>query len=335
MKPAIINSLYSMTLPVSDVSRTVRFYRDVLGMSPRGEEGIEQEGLLMTLGEMSLKPVSASLPIHPVTMVFRVAPQNLMSIMVKMERHGINISGPEDQGDRQVLSLQDPDGHRMDFAAFCSREELSLSVPVSVKPKGRHQPDRWEDIYSRNPAHKMPWYAEKLDMELEYLLPLYAPLPGRLVELGCGHGLQSARLAAIGYDVTGIDVADSAVEHANRAFAPWNRRLSFRAADVSRSLSGLGPFDYGFDRGCFHSLPVEDREEYVQHIGEILKPGGILFVKVFSNEEPGEWGPFRFSENEIKDIFASRFRVLRQDKASFNGTLSPCRKGIMSVLKRC
>lgn len=43
----------------------------------------------------------------------------------------------------------------------------------------------------------------------------HAPRGGRLLELGCGAGNVSVRMAALGYDVTGVDIAPAAVAWAN------------------------------------------------------------------------------------------------------------------------
>ena len=45
---------------------------------------------------------------------------------------------------------------------------------------------------------------------------------------------------------------------------------------MSTRLAGL--FDLIFDRGCFHVLAPERREEYVSTVAGLMKPGGYLFL---------------------------------------------------------
>jgi hypothetical protein len=38
-------------------------------------------------------------------------------------------------------------------------------------------------------------------------------------------------------------------------------------------------FNYVFDRGCFHVLPIEKRPVYIKEIKRILNDNGRLFLK--------------------------------------------------------
>ena len=51
-------------------------------------------------------------------------------------------------------------------------------------------------------------------------------------------------------------------------------------------------------------LGDDDRRRYVNGLASVLKPVARLFLLCFSDEEPGEKGPRRVSEKEIRDEFA-------------------------------
>ncbi|HYV52169.1 MAG TPA: hypothetical protein VE971_02645 [Candidatus Eisenbacteria bacterium] len=50
---------------------------------------------------------------------------------------------------------------------------------------------------------------------------------------------------------------------------------------------------------CYDS---RDRKEYINKIKRILKDNGILFLKCFSDKEPMDEGPYKFSQDEIRDL---------------------------------
>jgi hypothetical protein len=68
-------------------------------------------------------------------------------------------------------------------------------------------------------------------------------------------------------------------------------------------------FDYVFDRGCFHVLPIEKRPLYIREIKRILDDNGTLFLKCFSIKEPRQEGPYKFSEAEIRQLFRNEFVI--------------------------
>jgi hypothetical protein len=58
-----------------------------------------------------------------------------------------------------------------------------------------------------------------------------------------------------------------------------------------------------FDRGCFHVLPDNMRLKYIIEVNRLLKYHGLLFLKCFTNNEPRQENPYKFSEDEIRDLF--------------------------------
>jgi cyclopropane fatty-acyl-phospholipid synthase-like methyltransferase len=93
-------------------------------------------------------------------------------------------------------------------------------------------------------------------------------------------------------------------------------------------------FDFIFDRGCFHVLPPEQRQDYIRIVRDLLKPGGYLFLKCFSHLQPGEQGPFRFSPDQIQEIFRSRLMVLSIKETVYQGTLDPLPRALFCVMRR-
>ncbi len=95
-----------------------------------------------------------------------------------------------------------------------------------------------------------------------------------------------------------------------------------------------GQFDLIFDRGCFHVLPPEWRQDYVSTVAGLLKPGGYFFLKCFSHLQPGTQGPHRFTPEQIREIFGSRLQVHSVNETVYQGTLDPLPQALFCVFQR-
>ncbi len=117
--------------------------------------------------------------------------------------------------------------------------------------------------------------------------------PGsRILDLGCGPGLYTARLSAAGFDVTGVDYSARSIEHA-RAHDPGTRYLpgDYRTVEVD------GPFDavllIYLDLGTF-SPP--DTHRILDRVRHWLAPDGVFAFDVATprlregSEERRDWG---------------------------------------------
>lgn len=105
------------------------------------------------------------------------------------------------------------------------------------------------------------------------LLP--AP-PKRLLDLGCGTGWTSIFYARSGYEVTGQDIAENAIEHA-RAYADQHgvENVTFVASDYEQ-LEGDASFDAAVFFDSLHH--AEDEYAALRSVYRLLKPGGICLT---------------------------------------------------------
>ena len=79
--------------------------------------------------------------------------------------------------------------------------------------------------------------------------------------------------------------------------------------DVLKLTSLDRTFDSIIDCGLFHVLSDEDRTSYVAGLVHVTRPGSRLFLMCFSNEQPGDEGPRRISQAEIRQAFADGWIV--------------------------
>jgi len=129
-------------------------------------------------------------------------------------------------------------------------------------------------------------------------------LSGRLLDAGCGTGEHALLAASRGADVTGIDVAQSAIEHARAKAAERHLAARFEVADALSLDQLRRTFDTVIDSGLFHVFGDEDRAAYVASLAAVLQPGSTCYLMCFSDRQPGDWGPRRVRADELRASFS-------------------------------
>src|SRR5580698_5448282 len=134
-------------------------------------------------------------------------------------------------------------------------------------------------------------------------------LTGRLLDAGCGTGENALLAAGRGADVTGIDVAPTAIARAREKASRRGLTARFEVADAL-DLGRLGlTVDTVIDSGVFHVFGDGDRASYVASLAAVLRPGGACYLMCFSDRQPGTWGPRRVRADELRAAFSEGWVV--------------------------
>jgi ubiquinone/menaquinone biosynthesis C-methylase UbiE len=193
----------------------------------------------------------------------------------------------------------------------------------------------WDSLYKSQNVESMPWYNENLDSDLEEELERRKITKGRILDLGTGPATQVIQLAKRGLKVTGSDLSEAAINRAREVYDYVNnRKINFIVDNILNSKINDKNFDYVFDRGCFHVMSIEERQVYIRQIKRILTEKGILFLKCFSIKEPRQEGPYKFSEDEIRQLFGNDFIVMSVKDTVYQGTLDPLPRALFVVMSR-
>jgi cyclopropane fatty-acyl-phospholipid synthase-like methyltransferase len=198
-----------------------------------------------------------------------------------------------------------------------------------AKGKGGRFPD-WDDLYTKD-VKTMPWYNEKLDTDLENEIKQRKITKGRFLDLGTGPGTQAIQLAKMGFNVTGTDLSENAIQKARKL----DDKINFLVDDILNSKLGKNSFDYVLDRGCFHVLSNDKWNQYSKKINYILDENGLFFLKCFSiKEKKLDYGPYRFSEQDIRNIFCKDLVIESMIDTVYQGILDPLPKALFAVMSK-
>lgn len=99
----------------------------------------------------------------------------------------------------------------------------------------------------------------------------------RILVPGCGRGHEVVHLAELGYTVTGIDIAPSAVNHLQQVLADKSLSAEVLLADLF-DYAPDEPFDAVYEQTCLCAIQPEQREAYEAKLVEWIRPGGTLFA---------------------------------------------------------
>jgi trans-aconitate methyltransferase len=122
------------------------------------------------------------------------------------------------------------------------------------------------DLYKNNYAF-VHQYGNSL---IEWLQPQAGE---QILDLGCGTGELTAKLAATGAQVTGLDSSAAMIENARKNFP----QLTFVVANAA-SFSLPEQFDAVFSNAALHWMP--EKEQVAARMYQHLKPGGRLVLEM-------------------------------------------------------
>jgi len=192
----------------------------------------------------------------------------------------------------------------------------------------------WEDQYRDDDVETMPWFCQNLDKDVAAAIDRLAIMPCTALDIGAGPGTQTIALARLGFDVTGTDISPSAINKAIARAGKEQVAANFVCDDVLDSQLHQS-FALIIDRGCFHVIDAEQRQDYMQSVYRLLDDDGVLLLKTFHKQETRPEGPpNRFEADDIATIFSGLFELIESHDSVFESTLETDPKALFCVLRK-
>jgi SAM-dependent methyltransferase len=145
--------------------------------------------------------------------------------------------------------------------------------------------------------------------------PEAIPTDGTVLVPGCGRGHDAAALHRAGRKVLALDLAPAALTEARGLYGS-PAGLTWRLGDFLDPASvPADPVATIFEHTCFCAIDPARRPDYAAAAARWLQPGGRLVAIFFldPDRDEGEEGPpFGAEREEIRGLFAGRFRFERE-----------------------
>jgi len=161
------------------------------------------------------------------------------------------LADPEPWSEGDKIPWHDPD-----FSERMLREHLSQSHDLASR--------RFEVIK----AH-VEWIHQRV-LECE---------PARILDLGCGPGFYTSRLAQQGHQCVGIDFSPASIRHATERAARERLNCTYVQADIRQADFGTGFDLVMFLFGELNVFRPADARTILQKAHGALAPGGVLLLE--------------------------------------------------------
>lgn len=152
------------------------------------------------------------------------------------------------------------------------------ATEIGAQPDDADQTREFQQMLYRRSAASARATAAWIDRDLDG--------PGRILDLGGGHGRYAIELTERGHDATIFDLPVSV----GAARSMHGERLEYIEGDFFEDDLG-GPYDAVLASNIVHGLSAEDNRRLIDRLSDVLAPGGALVVKDMFLDEFDAWPP--------------------------------------------
>lgn len=139
--------------------------------------------------------------------------------------------------------------------------------------------------------------------------------PCRAIDLGSGTASNCVFLASRGFDVTGVDLASSAVDLGRKRAAEAGVKVDFLVDDLTELRHVRGTFDLLVDYGTMDDMRSADRAAYMRNVLPLTHLGSAFLLFCFEWRQ--RWWErlslfgMAFEPGEVRQRFGHYFEIER------------------------
>ncbi len=149
------------------------------------------------------------------------------------------------------------------------------------------QEELWDEFYSKN---RTAWRGNTT-------VPIR--VTGKALDLGCGNGKTVSTLIDEGFEVTGIDFSETAIQQCRERFP----RAEFVVGSIDKLPFPNSTFDFVTAVHVLEHLDDAQLSATVGEVSRVLKDGGFVFIRSFTGRD------MRSEKRSDSDIFYRFYEV--------------------------
>lgn len=165
----------------------------------------------------------------------------------------------------------------------------------------------WNDLYKNKETR---WDMGEISPPLKAYFDQLEDKSIRILIPGCGNSYEAEYLMDIGFkDVTVVDISEEPIKNLQKRLDNYDgKEIEILLQDFFTFMPD-GKFDLVIEQTFFCAIDRSLREEYVQHMHEIIAPGGKLVGVLFKTEFENPGPPFGGSKDEYQYLFSELFEI--------------------------
>ena len=140
------------------------------------------------------------------------------------------------------------------------------------------------------------------------------------LDIGCGTGDNALWLAQQGFTATGVDLAEKAIDLALEKSETMKTHAEFFVRDILKDDIPGNPFQFVFDRGCFHTFRTKkQRKLFARNVHNLLDKGGHWLSLIGSVDDGRlDIGPPKRTAMEVVTAVEPYFEILSLQQGRFD-----------------
>ena len=183
----------------------------------------------------------------------------------------------------------------------------------------------WEDLEQANEETRQAWnenaafWDERMGEGNDFVEVLTWPptermldlQPGeRVLDIACGNGLTSRRMAAMGAEVVATDFSEEMIAYARRRTTEYEGRLTFDVLDATDETALLALGEGQFDAAICHMalFDMAEIDPLMRSLRRLLRPGGRFVFSVihpcFNNPHMVQMAEMEDREGEVVTVYS-------------------------------